>query len=199
MYLVHGLLLLSLATFSRAAQAPKRQHSTILVPCTDTPPHHAIIPDTSCQLISTTGAFSIASLSDVQPGVALGFSSTPDCKLTYAPAWQELVQLQQDQVCRKFALQGEDKGVEVPQKKERRPDDGESEGGNWIRRRDGFLVKRADGDEKKEGGDVDVNTIEDSKLAALWCVEVCHACSGLRTGRRRGREGEGERMSTSCC
>lgn len=164
MRLLHGLLLLSLAALSLAAQAPKTPTFTILVPCTDTPRHHAIIPDTSCQLISTTGAFSIASLADVHPGVALGFSSTPDCKLTYAPAWQELVQLQQDQVCRKFAVQAEEEKREN-QKKDRRPDDGESEGGNWIRRRDGFLVKRADGEEKP-GNDVGQDAIDDSKPAA---------------------------------
>ncbi|SPC64221.1 uncharacterized protein UHOD_05129 [Ustilago sp. UG-2017b] len=65
---------------------------------------HAIVPDSSCQKISDTGAFTISQLGDVEPGVQLAFSATPDCQETFVPGHDELVQKQESFSCQTYVV-----------------------------------------------------------------------------------------------
>lgn len=79
---------------------------TILLPCGkgSVSQPHAIVPDSSCQKISDTGAFIISRLGDVEPGVQLAFSATPDCQETFVPRYDELVQKQESFSCQTYVV-----------------------------------------------------------------------------------------------
>lgn len=83
---------------------------TALRPCGDgasTSPH-AIVPDPTCQRISSTGAFTVAAV-NLESGTRLGFSTTSDCAATYTPTLQELADLHQSQNCTVYAVKGSTK------------------------------------------------------------------------------------------
>ncbi|SOV07427.1 uncharacterized protein UDID_05129 [Ustilago sp. UG-2017a] len=79
---------------------------TILLPCGkgSVSQPHAIVPDSSCQKISDTGAFIISRLGDVEPGVQLAFSATSDCQETFVPRHDELVQQQESFSCQTYVV-----------------------------------------------------------------------------------------------
>ncbi|KAJ1023969.1 hypothetical protein NDA13_004800 [Ustilago tritici] len=79
---------------------------TILLPCGkgSVSQLHAIVPDSSCQKISDTGAFIISRLGDVEPGVQLAFSPTPDCQETFVARYDELVQRQESFSCQTYIV-----------------------------------------------------------------------------------------------
>lgn len=119
---------------------------TVLIPCGDGAQSqpHAIVPDAKCQKISDTGAFTISNLDDVESGVKLGFSATPDCQATYVPSRSELVKLQESGTCRVYTVDnanGEKQDDAYKQKMNKR----ESSNALWH----GFLIKRDHG----HGGD----------------------------------------------
>ncbi|GAK64688.1 uncharacterized protein PAN0_006d2903 [Moesziomyces antarcticus] len=76
---------------------------TVLQPCGDAEhaTAHAIVPDAVCQKISDSGSFSLLALR-VDKHAKLGFSATPDCKLTYTPSYDDLAKLSAEARCNTY-------------------------------------------------------------------------------------------------
>ncbi|CDR88515.1 uncharacterized protein SPSC_04342 [Sporisorium scitamineum] len=119
---------------------------TILVPCGESSDNkHAVVPDASgCQRISNIGAFTIAAFGTFDKGVRLGFSSTPDCAKTYAPPTEEMVELQQNQICRSFVVGADANGIV-------RGQDGPESGSKALQ------ATKRDGMQKREEGEGEEN------------------------------------------
>ncbi|KAJ1018867.1 hypothetical protein NDA16_004670 [Ustilago loliicola] len=81
---------------------------TILLPCGKgaNSEAHAIVPDANCQKFSDTGAFTISNLGDIEPGVELAFSATPDCQATFIAPHHDLVKLQESSICQAYVVVG---------------------------------------------------------------------------------------------
>lgn len=90
---------------------------TVLIPCGDnTDNTHPIVPDATCQKISSTGAFTVAQLGELEGNTKIGFSATPDCKQTYTT--DELGELQESQECRGYVtVQHDANGAKTDDKK----------------------------------------------------------------------------------
>lgn len=76
---------------------------TVLQPCGDAEhaTAHAIVPDAGCQKISDSGSFSLLAL-NMDKHTKLGFSTTPDCKLTYTPSYDDLAKLMAGARCNTY-------------------------------------------------------------------------------------------------
>ncbi|SPO26773.1 uncharacterized protein UTRI_04082_B [Ustilago trichophora] len=98
------------ASYSSTDPAPPAIDSAILVPCGPAgEKEHAVVPDANgCQLISSTGAFSVNQLPILQPGVRIGFAADPSCSKTYLPTYEELLGFKNSQLCSVYILDQSD-------------------------------------------------------------------------------------------